>query len=87
VRQVINHLAETPVPASAWHMGGGVALYLLGDVLFRRIMGIQHGWQRWLACALALASIALGIVTNGLWQIVSLTVMLVGMLAMEARNG
>jgi low temperature requirement protein LtrA len=87
VRQVINHLAETPVPASAWHMGGGVALYLLGDVLFRRIMGIGHGWQRWLGCALALASIPLGIAANGLWQIVFLTVMLVGMLALEARNG
>src|SRR2546421_8346664 len=60
------HLAE------ALALGGGVALFLLGDLAFRRALRLGPPWYRLIAAALALATVPLGALRTA----VQLTVLL-----------
>ncbi|MBV9356908.1 MAG: low temperature requirement protein A [Chloroflexi bacterium] len=66
-------------------LGGGIALYLVGDALFRRTMHIPRSTYRVAAGAIALATILLGSLISGLAQLVALVVTLAVMVALESR--
>jgi hypothetical protein len=78
----VTHRLE---PAPALTLAAGVALYLAGDVAFRRTLGIRPVAYRASAAALALATAALGVYTAGAVQLVALIAVLLGMLVPEAR--
>jgi low temperature requirement protein LtrA len=82
VKQLIAHLEEPPV-AALWQMGFGVALYLMGDAIFRQSLGINRGVTRWITGGLALLTIPLGLFVAGVWQLGTLVALLVGMLILE----
>ncbi len=72
--------------APALLLGGGIALYLVGDALFRRTMHIPHGVYRIGAAAVALATIVLGVGASGLAQLAALVALLALMVALESRG-
>ena len=67
-------------------LGGGIALYLAGDALFRRTMHIPHSGYRIGAAAVALAMIVLGMGASGLAQLAALVVLLALTVALESRG-
>ena len=64
--------------------GGGVALYLAGDVAFRAALRIRPVGYRAAAALVALATVALGVRVAAAAQLVSLVAILAAMLAAEA---
>jgi low temperature requirement protein LtrA len=70
--------------AEAVALGGGVAVYLVGDVLFRRSLAIGAGGRRAVAALVALATIPLALVLAVL-QLAGLVVVLAAMFVAEAR--
>jgi low temperature requirement protein LtrA len=70
----------------AFALGGGVALYLLGDLLFRRVLNIGPRVFRIAGVLLALASIPVGRYADAAMQLAALVVILVSMLLLESRN-
>jgi low temperature requirement protein LtrA len=72
--------------APALLLGGGIALYLAGDALFRRTMHIPHSVYRIGAGAVALATIVLGMGASGLAQLAALVTILALMVALESRG-
>jgi low temperature requirement protein LtrA len=71
--------------ALALSLGGGAALFLAGEVLFSRVLGIARARGRAAAAALALATIPLGTV-SALLQLGVLTVALALCLVAEAQG-
>jgi hypothetical protein len=67
-------------------LSGGVAVFLAGDVLFRRTLQIGPGHLRALAAALALATTPLGPTVSGLAQLVALLLVLAASLSAEATG-
>lgn len=86
VKGVIAHLDEHASPAAAWSLAGGVALYLLGEAWFRAATGIGRRRGRLLVAALALPTAFIGLAAGGLWQLLALVILLIGMLAAEVRS-
>jgi len=85
VKLSIGEVTHRLEPAPALTLAAGVALYLAGDVAFRRTLGIRPVAYRASAAALALATAALGVYTAGAVQLVALIAVLLGMLVPEAR--
>lgn len=75
VKKAIGHAFEHASPAAAWYLAAGVALYLLGDALFRTVLGIGRNGYRLTAALVALATVPLG-----LWVVVVQLATLVGVL-------
>ena len=69
----------------AWSLGGGAALFLLGDVLFRHVSGLGRAWPRLLCAVLALGTALAGQRAGGLVQMSLLTALLAALLLLEAR--
>ncbi|MBE1532659.1 low temperature requirement protein A [Actinomadura algeriensis] len=61
MKKAVEHAWEHLKPGTALAIAGGVALYLAGDVLFRRIMRIGPSRIRLAAAAASLATIPLGL--------------------------
>jgi low temperature requirement protein LtrA len=85
VKKVLGHAWEHVSIAQALALGGGVALFFLGDLWFRRVLRLGRPWYR-LACLLgALASVPLG-----LWlavgQLVAVVLVLVLLLSIEGTR-
>ena len=82
---------EDPFAASSWPvaaiLAGGVALYLCGDVLFRRELAIGRNVLRLGAAALALATIPLGGAVTAFAQIAGLVLLLGLLFVAESRRG
>ena len=85
VKDSIGDVVHRLDPAPALTLGTGVALYLAGDVAFRRALRIHPVGYRAVAAVAALATIVLGIYTAAWVQLVALIAVLLGMLAPEAR--
>ena len=66
-------------------LGGGVALFLLGDVWFRRVLSIGRARYRAAGALAALATVPLGH-WQAIAQLVGLLAVLVAMLATEDRS-
>lgn len=83
---VLAHLGEAMDETAAINQGVGVALYLLGATLFRRLLGMEPGRLRPLAALVALATIPIGMTTGGLVQMWLLLMVVVGTLILEQRR-
>ncbi|GLH99694.1 low temperature requirement protein A [Phytohabitans aurantiacus] len=84
VKKVIGHAGDELKLAEAVTLALGVALYLLGDAAFRRVLRIGSTRFRAGGAVLALATIPLGLLI-GVGQLVMLIVVLLAMLMIEAR--
>jgi|SRR5215211_686370 len=83
LEQAIGHAADPLSFARSLALGGGVALFLLGDSLFRWTLSIGRPGWRLLAAALALATIPLGTEASAVVELGAQFVVLAGCLAME----
>jgi low temperature requirement protein LtrA len=84
VKKSIGHAFEPLHLPVALALGGGVALFLLGDVFFRRALAIGRPGYRLGAAGLAVLTVALGPVLAAA-QLGGLFVVLVGLRMVEAR--
>ncbi|HKR99192.1 MAG TPA: low temperature requirement protein A, partial [Candidatus Dormibacteraeota bacterium] len=84
MRHAIGHASIELNSGQAIMLGGGAAVFMVGDVLFRRVLGIDRGMWRLAAAALALATIPLGTQVSAVTQIIVLVLVLGGALAAEA---
>jgi low temperature requirement protein LtrA len=85
VKKAIGHpFAALPL-AQALALGGGVALFLLGDLAFRQALRIGRPWYRLAAAGLALGTVVVGPV-RALGQLVLLVVVLAGLRLAELRS-
>jgi low temperature requirement protein LtrA len=85
VKKALAHPTDPLALAPAVALGGGTALYLAGDVAFRRVLRIGHGTARATVAAAALATIALG-GYSAMLQLVTLVLLLAGALMAEAAR-
>jgi low temperature requirement protein LtrA len=84
VKKSIGHAFEPLHLPVALALGGGVALFLLGDVAFRRALRIGRPGYRLGAAGLAVLTVALGPVLAAA-QLVGLFLVLIGLRVVEAR--
>jgi low temperature requirement protein LtrA len=85
LKDAIGHAFDQLDLAHALMLAGGVALFLVGDVLFRRTLQIGTGHLRAGAATLAMATIPLGLTVSALAQLVVLVAALSGSLLAEAK--
>jgi low temperature requirement protein LtrA len=85
VKKSIGHIGDPLGIGPALALAGGVALYLAGDVAFRRVLGIRPVGHRAAAAALALATVPLGVGVAAGVQLVALAAVLVATIAAERR--
>jgi low temperature requirement protein LtrA len=64
IKSSIEHLTTRLDPAHAFAFGGGVGLYLIGTIIFRRVSGISDVTYRYVAAFLAVLS---GFIGNNLY--------------------
>ncbi|HET9005828.1 MAG TPA: low temperature requirement protein A, partial [Actinomycetes bacterium] len=83
LKDAIGHAFDPLDLAHALLLSGGAALFLAGDVLFRRTLDLGPGRVRATAAALALATIPLGLWLSALLQLAALVMVLAGSLAAE----
>ena len=86
IKQVLSHLHEAPYPNAIWSLGVGLALYLIGDTWFRRVMGIGRGWLRLAVAVLALGTIPLGLQVGGFVQLGVLVALMVILILIEYKR-
>jgi low temperature requirement protein LtrA len=82
VKKEIGHAFEPVSIGVAVALGAGVALFLVGELLFRRVLRLGRPWYRIACVVVALATIPLGLV-YGLLQLAALTVGVVILLSRE----
>jgi low temperature requirement protein LtrA len=85
VKRSIGHVTEQLGTGPALALAGGVAIYLAGDVAFRRTLGIRPVGYRAAAALAALATVLLGVWVAAGVQLVALVAVLVAALAAERR--
>ncbi len=66
----------TPEAIGIWNLAAGLAVYLLGNVLYRRVLRIGAGRLRLLLAALAFATVPLGLAFGALAQIAACVLLL-----------
>ena len=86
IGQVDGSGSTVPYPV-ALALGGGVALYLAGDMAFRRALRIGSQRTRAMAAALSLAVTAVGVTLSAAGEIALLTVIVAAALATESPGG
>jgi low temperature requirement protein LtrA len=86
LEQAIGHADEPLSFARSLALGGGVALFFVGDALFRRTLSIGQVRWRLLAAALALATVALGPEIAALAELAALFVFVMACLLLEFRQ-
>jgi low temperature requirement protein LtrA len=84
VKKSIGHAFEPLHLPVALALGAGVALFLVGDVLFRRALRIGRPGYRLVAAALALVTVPVGLVVAAA-QLVGLFLVLIALRVAEAR--
>ena len=85
IKKVTGHPGEHLHTAQALELGGGIALFMLGSVLFRRSLAFGAVGWRAAAVALALATIPLGLAVSAAAQLAVLVALIGGALALERR--
>jgi low temperature requirement protein LtrA len=83
LKDVIGHAFDRLDLAHALMLSGGAALFLAGDVLFRRTLHLGPARLRATAAALALALVPLGLAISALTQLSALVLVLTGSLMAE----
>ena len=72
---------------AAWTMASGVAVYLLGLGMFRRLLHLPGAWVRPAAAVPVLLCALLGVAVGGPAEIAALTVVLAATTALDTRRG
>ena len=85
LKKSTGHAFDELDVAPAIGLAGGVATFLIGDVFFRRTLGIGTGPYRAAAAVLALATIPLGLAASAILQIAVLVTLFAGALALERQ--
>jgi low temperature requirement protein LtrA len=83
LKKATGHAYDQLTYAEALTLGGGVALFLVADVAFRRILGLGRAPHRAVAALAALATIPLGAEVAAVAQIGVLAAVLAVALAGE----
>jgi low temperature requirement protein LtrA len=83
VKAALAHASGSLATAPAIALGGGVAAYLVGDVLFRRVLRIGPAATRLGAAALCLCAVPLGVRATAEAELVTLLVVLAATLLAE----
>ena len=83
LKTVIGHASDTVGLAQALFLSGGLAAFLLGDVIFRAVLRIGPGRWRGAAALVALATVPLGTEVAGVAQLAALVLVLGGAIALE----
>jgi low temperature requirement protein LtrA len=87
IKKSIGYAFGHLTPGQALALGGGLAIYLAGDVAYRRLLSLGAVRHRVVGAVLALATVPIGMWVAAV-QILALIVLLVAMLSFEAgREG
>ncbi|AWN23315.1 low temperature requirement protein A [Deinococcus irradiatisoli] len=86
IKLVVGHLGGPADALSAWSLAGGLSVYLLGDVLFRWVVGIGRVAGRLALAGLCLFTAPLGQLSGGLVQLAALVALLAALLTLEGRR-
>jgi len=86
VKKAVGHATENIHFGQALVLGGGVAIFLLGDALFRRILSLGTPWFRIFAGIGALLTVPLGLWLSAVAQLVALVLLLAALLLLEGRR-
>jgi low temperature requirement protein LtrA len=84
IHSSIEHLTDQLDAAHAFVFGGGVGLYLVGTIIFRRASGIAQVTFRYAAALLAILTGFMGSYLNAGLQFAGLILILVGLIFMES---
>jgi low temperature requirement protein LtrA len=87
IKNAIGHPFDEVHTAQALFLAGGIALFMLGDAMFRRTLDIGTGAVRASAGVAALATIPLGLTVSAAAQIAALVVLLTLALGGERARG
>jgi low temperature requirement protein LtrA len=82
---VVADITQPTTDSAAWYLAVGVAIYLVGEAIFRRIMSIGPTVGRYIAAGFALATAPLGLLAGSLPQLGLLVLVLVAMLLAEKK--
>jgi low temperature requirement protein LtrA len=85
LKDAIGHAFDPLDLAHALMLSGGAALFLAGDLLFRRTLQLGPATLRATAAALALATVPLGLALSALAQLTVLVLVLAAALTLERR--
>jgi low temperature requirement protein LtrA len=86
IHSSIEHLTDRLDPAHAVIFGGGVGLYLLGTIVFRRASGIPQVTDRLVAALLALLTAFLGGNVSAALQFAGLILIAIGLVVVESHG-
>jgi low temperature requirement protein LtrA len=86
VKKAVGHAVEHLTIAEALTLGGGLAIYVLGETYFRRTLRLGAIRFRVLAAFVAVATVPLGFSTAAL-QLFALNLVLMGMFVIEVMRG
>ncbi len=84
VKKAVHYSEDHVYLSQALLLGGGVAIYLLADVWFRRVLRIGELRFRVLGALAALATVPLGLKFT-IWQMVALVVVVASVIALERK--
>lgn len=85
IKGVVAHPLGHAPAHDPWHLGLGLSVYLLGDGLYRGLLGLGALRPRLLTAGLTALTVPLGQHMGGLWQLAACVALLVGLLALERR--
>ena len=71
---------------SSFCVGAGLAVYLLGDILFRRVIGIGPVAKRAIVAVIALGLGAVGLWLGAIAELAAATLLMVTLLFIEQRS-
>jgi len=83
-KRAVGHASAHLPTAQTLYLAGGIAVFLLSDVVFRRALGIGRPRARVAAAVLALATVPLGLAVSAGAQIFALVMLLAVTLTAEA---
>ncbi|MDP9281655.1 MAG: low temperature requirement protein A, partial [Chloroflexota bacterium] len=86
VRLSLEHVTEPLALGPALLLGGGVALYLAGDVVFRRVMRLGPATYRAIAALLSLVTVALAVAVSAAAALASLVAIVVVMVVIDGSD-
>jgi low temperature requirement protein LtrA len=83
IKKATGHPGDELHFAQALQLGGGVALFMLGDLLFRGALGLGGGRWRAVAVAAALVTVPVGLAVSAAAQLAALVLFTGAALAAE----
>jgi low temperature requirement protein LtrA len=86
VRLSLEHVTDALALGPALLLAGGVALYLAGDVVFRRVMRVGPATYRAVAAILSLGAFVLGIAVSAAAALATLVAIVIATLVIEGAQ-